>query len=331
MSPSDQSMDGDSAARQRSAIMDAERRCLATRIAWMYFVEGLKQEEVAAALGISRLRVNRLLAAARETGLVRIEITSPDFGTVDLEERLRSRFGLQRVRLVPTPADPRRTREAVGHGLGLLLNETLRDGSTVGAHHGPTMHALFASLRPARFQELAVVALKGALSQEGRMVPQETVGRLALTLEARGYQLAAPSYARSPEERDLFLGLPVVQAVLERARACNLALLTASRVLDDGGLVGTGHLTPDEAAALRSRGAVAGLLGIFLDAEGQPVAHPLNTRRIGLELEDLDRIPEVVLVGGGPGKVLPLRAALRRQRIHTLVADVATTEAILAG
>lgn len=312
-----------------SVGMDAERRRLATRIAWMYYIEGLRQEDVANALGISRLRVIRLLAAAREEGIVRIEIISPDFGTVDLEGRLRTRFGLRRAILVPTPHDPRRTREMVGQALGNLISDLIRDGMTVGALHGPSVHAMFAGLRPARLPDLTAVSLMGSLSPDGRMVPQETVGRLALTLDAKCYQLAAPSYARSTQERALFLSLPMVQSVLERARSCNLAILTASRVSDDGGLVGTGYLTPKVAADLRARGAVGALLGVFIDAQGREVDHPLNATRIGLDLDDLDRIPVTVLVGGGPAKVAPMRAALTRGRIHDLVTDVETATAIL--
>ncbi len=311
--------------------MDGERRRLATRIAWMYYVEGLKQEDVANALGISRLRVIRLLAAARDEGIVRIEIASPDFGTVDLEGRLRTRFGLQRATLVPTPRDPRRTLEVIGHALGDLLNGVVRDGMTVGAHHGRSVHAMFAGLRPARLPDLDVVSLMGSLSPDGRTVPHETVGRLALTLDARCYQLAAPSYARSAEERALFLGLPMVQSVLERARGCHVALLTASRISDDGGLVGTGYLTPKAAAELRARGAVGALLGVFVDADGHEVDHPLNATRIGLDLAELDRVPVTILVGGGPAKVAPLRAALARGRVHDLVTDVETATSILDG
>lgn len=45
-----------------------------TRLAWLYFVGGLTQAEVAAQLGITRLRVNRGLAAARARGLARVEL-----------------------------------------------------------------------------------------------------------------------------------------------------------------------------------------------------------------------------------------------------------------
>ena len=40
------------------------------RAAWLYYVEGLTQEQIAEALGLSRIKVIRMLAAARSEGLV---------------------------------------------------------------------------------------------------------------------------------------------------------------------------------------------------------------------------------------------------------------------
>ena len=44
------------------------------RAAWLYYVEGLTQEQIAEALGLSRIKVIRMLAAARSEGLVKIRI-----------------------------------------------------------------------------------------------------------------------------------------------------------------------------------------------------------------------------------------------------------------
>ncbi len=50
---------------------------LRVRVAWLYFMEGLTQADIAGKLGITRLRANRLLGEARESGLVSIQVNSP--------------------------------------------------------------------------------------------------------------------------------------------------------------------------------------------------------------------------------------------------------------
>ena len=49
---------------------------LKTRIAWLYYMEGLTQDEVAAKVGINRSRVLRILSAARSDGTVQIRVTT---------------------------------------------------------------------------------------------------------------------------------------------------------------------------------------------------------------------------------------------------------------
>ncbi|MEL6922254.1 MAG: hypothetical protein AAFO77_14800, partial [Pseudomonadota bacterium] len=44
------------------------------RAAWLYYVGNLSQQEVSERLGVSRFKVLRMLADAREQGLVRISV-----------------------------------------------------------------------------------------------------------------------------------------------------------------------------------------------------------------------------------------------------------------
>jgi DNA-binding transcriptional regulator LsrR (DeoR family) len=63
------------------------------------------------------------------------------------------------------------------------------------------------------------------------------------------------------------------------------------------------------------------VLGNWLDAQGRPVDHPLNRRMVALSLDDLARIPTVVLASGGGYKFEIIRAALRRRCANVLITD----------
>ena len=49
--------------------MGAEALEQTVRVAWLYYVAGHTQEQTAELLGISRVKVNRLLAEAKDWGL----------------------------------------------------------------------------------------------------------------------------------------------------------------------------------------------------------------------------------------------------------------------
>ena len=67
---------------------------LMARAAWLYYVAGLNQEATSKRMNLTRARVNKLLSAARETGLVSISINERHVGLLAQEEAIRSEFGL---------------------------------------------------------------------------------------------------------------------------------------------------------------------------------------------------------------------------------------------
>src|ERR1700744_2713842 len=88
---------------------------LAARAARQYYLEGLSKVDLADRLGISRVRVPRLGAAARESGMVRIEIGLPG-GTLDagLSAELCSVFGLRQAFVFNFPDDAVALRQRLG-------------------------------------------------------------------------------------------------------------------------------------------------------------------------------------------------------------------------
>ena len=57
---------------------------LATRAAWLSYIGGYRQEDIAERLGVSRVKVNRLIALAHRRGLVRVMVEGSDAHCVAL-------------------------------------------------------------------------------------------------------------------------------------------------------------------------------------------------------------------------------------------------------
>ena len=58
---------------------------LEVRAAWLYYMEGLTQADIARRLGTTRLRINRILVDARRNGLVGITLNSELASCVELD------------------------------------------------------------------------------------------------------------------------------------------------------------------------------------------------------------------------------------------------------
>src|SRR3954471_23853535 len=98
------------------------------RAAWLYHIEGLTQADIARELKLSRAKVIRLLATARDTGVVRIRIDARGSEQMALERRLLHEFGLAEAIVAPSPSRESAVSAIVGHAAGLYLANEVRDG-----------------------------------------------------------------------------------------------------------------------------------------------------------------------------------------------------------
>src|SRR5690606_39652962 len=108
------------------------------RVAWLYYHQGLTQQDIGDRLGLSRVKVVRLLARAREEGIVQIRVDHPSLRYVELEEQLRRRFGLQEAVIVPSSETEEQIREALGQFAARSLGRARPPGASTGPAWGVT-------------------------------------------------------------------------------------------------------------------------------------------------------------------------------------------------
>src|SRR5260370_42633884 len=80
---------------------------LQARAAWLYYVEGLTQLQISRVMDTSRAKVIRLLASARDSGIVRIRIQGEGSDHIALCSRLIDRYRLHKAGVVPPPFSER--------------------------------------------------------------------------------------------------------------------------------------------------------------------------------------------------------------------------------
>jgi DNA-binding transcriptional regulator LsrR (DeoR family) len=305
---------------------DEQRR---TRIAWLYYVEGLTQAEIASRLGISRVKVVRDLQAGRQTGLVQIQINGRLAPCVALERALERRFALREAVVVPTPRDGTHLPATLGVALGSWLSERVGPGQTLGIGWGRTLYWSVRALRRTHLPDLAVVSLLGGIGRGSEINMYETASRVAEALGAQCYYLAAPAFASSPGLRDMLLAQEALREVLDRGRRADIAVVSVGSLGAEATNRRIGLIDAEDARALAARGAVGDLLCTFLDEAGRPVDHPLNGRAVGLRVDDLKRVPAGVLASGGAEKVPVLRGVLAGGYVNHLITDERTAERLL--
>lgn len=318
-------IDNDSPPR----LPDAE---LKARAAWHYYVEGMTQEKISEALGIGRIKVHRILSAAREEGVVQFRIRDRVGDCVVLEHRLKETFGLKDVVVVPSAADSRNAPRLVGHAAAIYLGNNLNAGDIVALGWGRTLKFAINELPRRQIERTTVVSMLGGLTHAQPLNPTESAWELAEKIGAECYLLPVPVYADEPAQRDAFMAQRSVQDVVFRARRANVAVLSVGALTDDTSPIANyGFIRPSEFEELQAAGAVGDILCHFVDAEGRAVEHEVNRRVCAYPLQDLADIPKLILVSGGREKVAILRAALARIRASVLITDEDAAEGLLSA
>lgn len=313
-------------------VIDREERFLA-QVAWAYYVERLTQERVAEKLGATRLRVNKALGEALRRGLVRISFDTAFAACAELEDSLRKRWGLRQAYVAPDPENPDDVQMIVGAALGHLLSEVLADPAVrlFGMSWGGTLNLATRFVAAMQRPDLEVISVMGGLTRGSDLNSFEITTRLADLVGASHSYFTAPLYAGSEAARDTILGLDVFRDLLGKLRSVDAMAMAAGDLSGRSLLMRDGLPSDVRVEELREAGGVGDLLGWVLDAEGRAIDHPLNDRVIGMGLEDLRGIPNVILAAGGGHKLAILRAVLRRGVVGTLVTDESTARALAEG
>ncbi|MEI8177166.1 sugar-binding transcriptional regulator [Aestuariivirga sp.] len=312
-----------------SLAIDPEEQ-FATRAAWLYFVAGLTQAQIGKKLGLNRTRVNRLLAQARDLGLVQINITGRLASCVELEEKLVQRYGLEEAIVVPTPPDQELIPQVIATAAAAALSVRLKDGMSVGVGWGRTLRLSIQSVPRRQLGRLSIVSLLGGLTRGSAMNPHETASHLADLVGAQCYYVAAPALTDTQSTRDLLMAQPMLHEIFERGARVDLAFLSVGELTPTCTMTRVGLVTRAEVDDLLKVGAVGDISAHWIDRDGRLVDHPLNQRVVALSPEKLKDIPCVMIASGGKTKVPGLRGVLRGGMCNVIITDEQTATSILA-
>lgn len=288
-----------------------EEQILMARAAWLYYVGGLNQEAAAKRLGITRARINKLLADARETGLVSITINTGNVGLLQVEEVIRLRYGLDFCICTPALGEAGTNPEteallarfafrAVGTAAAAHLRRHLAEteNPVVGTGWGRTLEQMTLQLAGVSCPRARFISLMGSLTSNLAYNPFEVVHAFARSTGAEGFFLPVPFIADTHEAREILLSQQSVQRALSLARSTTVAYISIGELREGSLLRSQGMISAREMEELRELGAVGDTNGLFFDSKGAAVSHPLNDRTIALGFEDLRKTCAVALIAG---------------------------------
>ena len=298
-------------------------------IAWLYYMENLTQSEIADRLGLTRLMVHRTLQKCQQEGLVHVVINHPQVYNQTLGSQLESVFGLKNAFVIPTSPDSHVLKRNLGTVSARLISRYITNGTTVAVGWGSTLAETSRHLVRKNFDNVTVVSLLGGLTRSAGNASYEVALQVADALNAVCYNYMAPMYVENEEDRQAILGLKHIQAIQNMIRKASVALVGVGEVSAECTLARSGPLSASDVDNLMREGAVADIIGNFIDQNGRLVDIDVNKRVVSTDLEVLGEIEDVVAVTGGLRKAQAISAALRSGCINNIITDAETAEQVL--
>ncbi|MBB3231750.1 sugar-binding domain-containing protein [Halomonas stenophila] len=296
----------------------------AARAAWLSYVGGHTQDEIASQLGVSRPGVQRLLALARQEGLVKVHIDHPIAGCMALSEAIGERYGLEFCDVVP--ADPQGAPDGSTRYLAVAAAERLSwyldrsEPLTLSLGTGRAVRGMVEALSRIDRPQHRVVSLVGNVARDGSSNRYDGVMVLADKTGGERFLLPAPVVAGSVEESEALCGQRLYQSVAEVAREAEVAFIGVGRIDRQATLFQDHFISEAELDELLEREAVGELLGWPLSRDGEVIDCSITRRVTSLPLT-IFRDRPLVAVGGGRDKGPALLAALRGGWLKGLVTD----------
>ena len=301
------------------------------RAAWLYYVAGRTQDEIALELAISRQSAQRLVSRAVADKLIRFRFDHPLAACMQLGERLAERFGLRYCSVVPTlrAADDDHAAIAIAGAQYLEQWFAQRQPLVIGFSTGRTLRAIAEEMAPIAAPQHKVFSVWGTIAWNGRAGWYEPVMRLVERTGAQFFPMPMPVVVETLAERDLMQTQRPYRILSELALEARCLMVGIGHIGWRAPLHLGGFITDLELTALIEAGAVGEIGGRSFDAGGQFIDHPVNARVVTLPLADPAGCVRVG-VGGGPAKVAAICGALAGGLLNGLITDEATAESVLS-
>lgn len=306
---------------------------LMVKVAEMYYIEGLKQEEIAKELKISRSLISMIIAEAKEMGIVEINIRNPLLNNNELSKKFERLFNLNKCFIIPTAVQNSDIlRKLVAQRAVDIFNQEVDNGYNVGIAWGRTCYEFISSYKPETdLEDINIVPLIGGSDQNAQYFQiNEMVRIFADRISGTPHFIHAPALTSSLEEKELLMGSPLMQNIKEKWANINIAIsgvgiLPNLKKRDRETYIGENEIYDQ----LAQSGAVGDICARYFNIDGEFIKDNYYDRIIGIPIEDLRKSNEVICVASGKEKVYAILGALRTGIIDIFVTDSHTAKAVL--
>lgn len=294
---------------------------LIAKTAWYYYYGNMTQQQISDLLGIPRNRVIKLLEKGKQSGIIQFKIRSDSAKRMDIEEKMKSMYGLKDCFIVPSPANPEDINENIAQAASMYISNRITEETFINVGYGDTSSRILNHLAIDTEYTISCVSLTGGV---GYYLPNAN----SSTFNCKLFLIPTPLLASTPELAQSMRSEKLVKDIDELIPLSSMTVVGIGALDDHATIVKSGLVSTADTLLLQRNGAAGDIICHFIDENGDVLQTELESRTISTPLSMLKSLDNVIGVAAGPNKVGAIRAALRGQYLDVLISDEDTALAL---
>ena len=305
-----------------------ERRETYIKIATLYYLADMSQDEIAKIFHISRFKVSRILKKCRTLRIIEFHINNCLDNYEKLGQEIKDLLSIEQAMIVPSGTTLQESKENVAKMAANYLEEQMKGGLKIGLSWGSTIQLTLNYFHPpiprhkVLFVQLSGNLCSGAISEEGYMDGNFFVQKFAAKAQAGWSVFQVPYIVKNTALKELLYQEPQISKHISLFSKLDMALIGVGSC-DPRRSVSylSGDLTLEETKKLVDDGMGADICGTRLTSDGQIRETILTNRVISIDLMDLHKLSETCAVGAGSEKAESFIAGCKGGFIKKVIMD----------
>lgn len=244
-----------------------------------------------------------------------------------MELELKNRLGIKRAIIVPGNSDESpMVKSELGKACANSMKKLLGGKNIIAVTGGSTMATVAEQLSPdLGNKELLFVPARGGIGEDVQNQANTVSSIMSKNTHSKHRVFYVPDQV-SPEIYESLIKEPAIHEVLELIKSANMVLHGIGDAIT---MAKRRKTPPDEMKKIEGGKAVGEAFGYYFNEEGEIVHKALT---IGLQLNDLTRISNVIAVAGGSSKAKAIKSYMKQAPSSTiLITDEGAARMLLKG
>ncbi|NPC94217.1 sugar-binding transcriptional regulator [Bacillus sp. WMMC1349] len=310
---------------------------------YIRLTEPIGRRSLAASLGISERILRAEVQFLKQQNLLEIKTTGMTLttegsdllkileetmkdvlGLTVLENTLRKRLNLEQVIIVSGDSDHSPlVKKEMGRAAVACMKKRFQGENIVAVTGGTTLEAVADMMTPdSKNRKFLFVPARGGLGENVRNQANTICAHMAEKASGT-YKLLFVPGELSKEAYSSIIVEPSIKELLEIIQSSSMVI----HGIGDATTMAKRRNTPEEGLKkIEEKEAVAEAFGYYFDSNGE-VVHKVHS--VGIQLEDLDSIPNIIAVAGGSSKAEAIEAYFKKPRNTVLVTDEGAAKQLL--